>query len=138
MIKKDEWLRVQGPISNTRELIDRSNNGSLLGELGHPDRFETSLSNVSHVINNIRENNNNLYADIKILDTPYGDLLKNMINVGMPISFSQRAMGNVDSNGNITDYKVFSWDVIIDENYKLIELRRDKLKKILNRMNDEK
>lgn len=136
MIKKDEWLRVQGTVGNIKDLIEKSNDG-LFGELGHPDSFDVSLSNVSHVIKNIKEKNNKLYADIKILDTPKGNLLKNSMIVGYPISFSARGRGNVDSNGNITDYKVVGWDAV-PYIPTVVEERRNKLNKILKRINDEK
>jgi len=136
MIKKDEWLRVKGPVSNIKEIKEISNNGTLLGELGHPDTFDVHLSNVSHRISNIQERNNKLYADIKILDTPKGNILKNIIIVDKSISFNARGTGNVDSNGNITDFKVFSFDAV-PYIPTIIEERKDKLNKILKRMNDK-
>ena len=86
-------------------------------------------------LDNIKEKKNELYADISILDTPKGNLLKSAILAGMSMGFSQRATGNIDSNGRITDYKVFTWDAVqMPKN----ENRRRKLNKILKRINDEK
>ena len=66
-----------------------------LGELGHPDTPTLNLERVSHKIVSLKENGNTFYGKALILDTPYGQIVKNFIDNNIQIGVSSRAMGSV-------------------------------------------
>lgn len=75
--------------------------GPILGELGRSERSDlyTDLKDVSHTIDNIYVENNNLYGDINILHTPCGQNLEKLISAGYKPTIAPR--GTVDENGNV-------------------------------------
>jgi len=66
-----------------------------LGELGHPDTPSLNLERVSHKIVSLKEDGNTFYGKAMILDTPYGQIVKNFIDSGVNLGVSSRAMGSV-------------------------------------------
>lgn len=66
-----------------------------LGELGHPDTPTLNLERVSHKIVSLREDGNTFYGKALILDTPYGNIVKNFIDNDVNLGVSSRAMGSV-------------------------------------------
>ena len=109
--------------------------GVRYGEFDHPDSFDTSLSKVSHTIENIwfSETSNNLMGEIKILDTHWGKQLKSLINSGVEFSVRPRSAGFVDPNGYVHIQKLFTFDIIPlekDAFFSIKEQRRLKLNKL--------
>jgi len=76
----------------TEEFI---NTNRALGELGHPDTPTLNLERVSHKIVSLKEDGNTFYGKALILDTPYGQIVKNFIDSGVNLGVSSRAMGSV-------------------------------------------
>jgi len=66
-----------------------------LGELGHPDTPSINLERVSHKIVSLIEDGNTFYGKALVLDTPYGQIVKNMIDNGVNLGVSSRALGSV-------------------------------------------
>jgi len=66
-----------------------------LGELGHPDTPTLNLERVSHKIVSLVEDGNTFYGKAKILDTPYGQIVKNFIENDVNFGVSSRALGSV-------------------------------------------
>lgn len=68
-----------------------------LGELGHPDTPSINLERVSHKIVALSEDGNTFYGKALILETPYGQIVKNFIDNDVSIGVSSRALGSVVS-----------------------------------------
>ena len=66
-----------------------------LGELGHPDTPTLNLERVSHKIISLTEDGNTFYGKALVLETPYGNIVKNFIESGVNLGVSSRAMGSV-------------------------------------------
>jgi len=66
------------------------------GELGHPDGPTVNLERVSHMITDIHEDGNNFIGEAKIMDTPYGKIVKNLIDEGAKLGVSSRGMGSLE------------------------------------------
>ena len=66
-----------------------------LGELGHPDTPSINLERVSHKIVSLVEDGNTFYGKALILETPYGQIVKNFIDNEVSIGVSSRALGSV-------------------------------------------
>lgn len=89
------------------------------GELGHPDGPVVNLERVSHMIKELREDGNNWVGKAKIMDTPYGKIVKNLIDEGAKLGVSSRGMGSLKSvNGtNIVQddfYLATAADIVAD------------------------
>ena len=66
------------------------------GELGHPDGPTVNLERVSHMITKLTPDGKNFIGEAKILDTPYGKIVKNLINEGAKLGVSSRGMGSLE------------------------------------------
>ncbi len=69
--------------------------GRALGELGHPDGPSINLDRVSHKITSLKEDGNNFIGRAKILDTPMGNIAKNLLDEGVKLGVSSRGMGSL-------------------------------------------
>ena len=65
------------------------------GELGHPDGPTVNLERVSHMITELVEDGDNFVGRAKIMDTPYGKIVKNLIDEGAKLGVSSRGMGSL-------------------------------------------
>ena len=74
--------------------------GRALGELGHPDGPSINLDKVSHKIESLRAEGNNFIGRAKILDTPMGNIAKNLLDEGVRLGVSSRGMGSLRKEGN--------------------------------------
>jgi len=71
-----------------------------MGELGHPEGPQINLERVSHMITKLWEDGNNVMGVAKILDTPYGKIVKNFIDEGISLGVSSRGLGSCKRNDN--------------------------------------
>ena len=76
----------------TAEFIEKKR---AFGELGHPDGPTVNLERVSHMIEELVEVDQNFMGRAKILDTPYGKIVKNLIDEGARLGVSSRGMGSL-------------------------------------------
>ena len=65
------------------------------GELGHPDGPTVNLERVSHMITALTADGTNFIGEAKIMDTPYGKIVKNLIDEGAKLGVSSRGMGSL-------------------------------------------
>ena len=70
------------------------------GELGHPSGPTINLERVSHMITDLYKDGNNYIGEAKIMDTPYGKIVKNLMDEGASLGVSSRGMGSLKQNGN--------------------------------------
>jgi len=68
------------------------------GELGHPQSPSINLDRVSHMIKELRQDGNNFYGRAKIMDTPMGNIVKNLMDEGASLGVSTRGMGSIKEN----------------------------------------
>ena len=66
-----------------------------LGELGHPDTPSINLERVSHIIVSLEDNGEAFIGKAMILETPYGNIVKNFIDSGVNLGVSSRGMGSL-------------------------------------------
>ena len=67
------------------------------GELGHPDGPTVNLERVSHMITKLYSDGKNFMGEAKILGTPMGNIVKNLMDEGAKLGVSSRGMGSLDS-----------------------------------------
>ena len=75
-----------------REFINKKR---AFGELGHPDGPTVNLERVSHMITSLTPDGKNFVGEAKIMDTPYGKIVKGLIDEGAQLGVSSRGMGSI-------------------------------------------
>ena len=75
------------------------NENRAFGELGHPDGPTVNLERVSHMITSLKEDGKNFIGEAKIMDTPMGKIVKNLMDEGCKLGVSSRGMGSLDQKG---------------------------------------
>jgi hypothetical protein len=68
------------------------------GELGHPSGPTLNLERVSHMIKSLEKDGSNFVGRAKIMDTPYGNIVKNLMDEGAKLGVSSRGMGSLQMN----------------------------------------
>ena len=76
----------------SKEFIDKKR---AFGELGHPDGPTVNLERVSHMIQSLTPDGDNFIGEAKIMDTPYGRIVKGLIDEGAQLGVSSRGMGSI-------------------------------------------
>ena len=79
-----------------REFINKKR---AFGELGHPDGPTVNLERVSHMITSLTPDGKNFIGEAKIMDTPYGKIVKGLIDEGAQLGVSSRGMGSLVQKG---------------------------------------
>jgi hypothetical protein len=81
----------------TKEFINKNR---AFGELGHPDGPTVNLERVCHMVKSLTPDGDNFIGEAKIMDTPYGKIVKGLIDEGAQLGVSSRGMGSVvERNG---------------------------------------
>jgi hypothetical protein len=83
-----------------REFVEQNR---AYGELGHPQGPTINLERVSHMIKSLRQEGDNFVGKAKIMDTPYGNIVKNLMKEGAKLGFSSRGMGSLVKKGDIME-----------------------------------
>ena len=73
-----------------------------LGELDHPDDSVINLKNASHMVTDAWWDGNNVMGKVKILNTPSGKILQQLVNDGVKLGISSRALGSVNESDGRT------------------------------------
>lgn len=88
-----------------------------LGELDHPDSSVINLKNVSHNIIEMRWNGDDVIGTVEVLNTPSGNILKELFKAGVTLGISSRGMGSVQQVNEDTsevqdDFSLLCWDFV--------------------------
>ena len=90
-----------------------------LGELNHPQGPTVNLDRVSHIIKELKEDGDNVYGKAKIMDTPMGKIVKNLMAEGASLGVSSRGMGSLKKLDNginevQNDFMLSAVDIVAD------------------------
>jgi len=88
------------PMETLKKEVQRYNEsniltGRALGELGHPEGPTVNLDRVSHKIVSLKESGSNFIGKAKIMNTPMGNIAKNLIDEGVKLGVSSRGIGSL-------------------------------------------
>lgn len=113
-------------LPHINELQEKVKTNKLLGELDHPKDFDISLSNVSHVIEDLEydKEKKQVLGRIRLLNTSKGKEAQALIEDGIPLHISSRAAGTVDEAGKVKIKKFFTYDLVADPGFENAELAR--------------
>jgi len=117
---EDEYL------PQIKSLQDKIGSSKLLGELDHPQQFDISLKNVSHVVEELRydQDNKKVMGKIRLLDTDAGKQAKALVDAGVPLHISSRAAGEVSEGGKVKIKQLFTYDLVADPGFENAQLNR--------------
>ena len=113
-------------LPHINELKEKVKTNKLLGELDHPKDFDISLSNVSHVVEDLNydRDKKQVLGRIRLLNTSKGKEAQALIEDGIPLHISSRAAGTVDEAGKVKIKKFFTYDLVADPGFENAELAR--------------
>ncbi len=87
-----------------------------LGELDHPDESVINLKNASHLITQVWWEGNSVMGKLKILDTPAGQIAKQLVAGGVQLGISSRGLGSTRQQGGVTmvedDFQLLCFDLV--------------------------
>jgi len=96
-------------IEAVEKMQDKMSKGyNVLGELEHPEALTVNLNNVSHVIETLKWDGNNVLGRAKILDTPKGEIVKALLKEGIKLGVSSRGNGSTSYKDDITLVESFN------------------------------
>jgi hypothetical protein len=84
-----------------RYMEDYVKKNRAFGELGHPETPTINLERVSHMITHLHDNGQHWVGRAKILETPMGNIAKNLIDGGAQLGVSSRGMGSLVSKNGV-------------------------------------
>jgi len=98
----------------TDEFVKR---GNAFGELDHPESPVVSLKNASHIVKELYWKGNDLMGRVELLNTPAGNIVKEIIKAGHTIGISSRGTGSVQQTNEGTlevqpDFELVCWDFV--------------------------
>jgi hypothetical protein len=105
-LEKNPDRRIFLPINEIKQGND------ILGEVDHPDQLNINLDRVSHVITKIWMDGSDAIGRLKILRTPAGAIIESLLKEGIKLGVSSRGTGNVDNNGNVSDFEIVTIDIV--------------------------
>jgi len=89
-----------------------------VGELNHPEGPTVNLDKVSHKIEKLEFQGNNVVGKATILETPMGQIVKGLLDGGVKLGVSTRGMGSLQRNGNAMvvrdDFLLNAVDIVQD------------------------
>ena len=105
------------------EKIDRK---QLFGEMDHPQNFDVTLKNVSHIIEGLSfdPQDNTVKIKVRLLDTPCGRIAKTLVEAGCTVSISSRSAGQVMNEGTVKLHKIFTYDLVAEPGFSEAILKR--------------
>ena len=92
--------------------------GRAVGELNHPEGPTVNLDKVSHKINKLEFQGNDIVGEASILETPMGQIVKGLLDGGVTFGVSTRGMGSLSQRNNAMvvndDYILNAVDIVQD------------------------
>lgn len=105
------------PLSEIRKAVEQINDSikkdaGVLGECDHPQELQIHLDRVSHKITEMWMDGQNGMGKLQILPTPCGNIVKTLLECGVKLGVSSRGSGNVDDNGEVSDFDMLTVDIV--------------------------
>lgn len=94
--------------------------GRAMGELNHPTSADVDLERACHMVTEITQDGNVFYGKSKVLTTPCGQIVRALINDGVKVGMSSRALGTLEegrSHNTVKNMKLVAIDCVADPSY---------------------
>lgn len=101
---------IDSAVKSAQQQIKERN--GLMGELDHPQSLTVNLDRVSHVITEITLQGNNATGKAKLMNTPMGNIARELTNEGVSLGVSSRGAGTVNESGGVSQYQFVTIDIV--------------------------
>ena len=94
--------------------------GRAMGELNHPTSADVDLERACHMVTEITQDGNVFYGKSKVLTTPCGQIVRALINDGVKVGMSSRALGTLEegsTHNTVKNMKLVAIDCVADPSY---------------------
>ena len=94
--------------------------GRAMGELNHPTTADVDLERACHMVTELTQDGNVFYGKSKVLTTPCGQIVRSLINDGVKVGMSSRALGTLEEGSDfntVTNMKLVAIDCVADPSY---------------------
>ena len=94
--------------------------GRAMGELNHPSSADVDLERACHMVTELTQDGNIFYGKSKVLSTPCGQVVRSLINDGVKLGMSSRALGSLEEGTNhntVRNLKLVAVDCVADPSY---------------------
>jgi hypothetical protein len=96
--------------------------GRAMGELNHPSTADVDLERACHIVTEMSQDGNVFYGKSKVLSTPTGLIVRSLINDGVRVGMSSRALGQLIPESNsgvkrVKDFKLVAIDCVADPSF---------------------
>ena len=94
--------------------------GRAMGELNHPTTADVDLERACHMVTELTQDGNVFYGKSKVLTTPCGQIVRSLINDGVKVGMSTRALGTLEEGSDfntVTNMKLVAIDCVADPSY---------------------
>lgn len=94
--------------------------GRAMGELNHPTNADVNLERACHIVTELNESDNVFHGKSKVLTTPLGNILRSLINDGVKIGMSTRALGTLEEGVDrniVRNMRLVAIDAVADPSF---------------------
>tara|TARA_R110000765_G_scaffold181662_1_gene287593 strand:- start:1219 stop:1767 length:549 start_codon:yes stop_codon:yes gene_type:complete len=94
--------------------------GRAMGELNHPSSADVDLERACHMVTEMTQDGNVFYGKSKVLTTPCGHIIRSLVNDGVKVGMSSRALGTLEEAGGhstVRNMKLVAIDAVADPSY---------------------
>jgi hypothetical protein len=94
--------------------------GRAMGELNHPSSADVNLERASHLVMELVEDGDSYIGKSKVLSTPCGQILRSLINDGVKVGMSTRALGSLQETADynvVQNMHLVAIDAVADPSY---------------------
>ena len=113
------------PLEELEKEVERYNEnmvlpGRAMGELNHPSSADVDLERACHMITELSQDGNVFYGKSKVLTTPCGQIVRSLINDGVKVGMSSRALGTLEegsTHNTVRNLKLVAVDCVADPSY---------------------
>jgi hypothetical protein len=101
-----------------RYIKEMVNSKRSMGELNHPTSAEVNLERACHIVTNLKTEGNYVIGKSQVLSTPMGQIVRSLINDGVKVGMSSRALGKLNEEAGgvnrVTDMRLIAIDCVAD------------------------
>lgn len=104
----------------TRYIEEMIKPGRAMGELNHPTTADVDLERACHMVTELTQDGSVFYGKSKVLSTPCGQIVRSLINDGVKVGMSSRALGTLeesDKHNTVRNMKLVAIDCVADPSY---------------------
>ena len=100
-------------------LNDKISAHRLVGELDHPQAFDISLKNISHIVEKLwyDQSDDTVKIRVRILNTPHGNIARSLVDAGVPLAISSRSAGQILEGQKVRLHRIFTFDLVAEPGF---------------------